>query len=118
MSKNSFKGTLRDQMDKVKSFEMRYDDVLMCAFPKAGTNWIWEMASMIRRGEPEYDKNFKMAAMLEFRSLSGLKSFPLPRVYNTHVYSRCFPVDVLKKKIKIVHVMRHPKDIAVSFFIT
>ena len=56
MSKNSCKDTLRDQMDKVKSFKMRHEDVLICAFPKAGTNWIWGMASMIRRGEPEYDK--------------------------------------------------------------
>ena len=116
ISKNSFGSRLRPQMDKVKSFEMRHDDVLICAFPKAGTNWVWEMASMIQRGEPEYDKNFKVAAMLEMRSLSVLDSIPSPRVYNTHVYPNCFPVDVLKKKVKIIHVMRHPKDIAVSFF--
>ena len=42
----------------------------------------------------------------------------MTRVYNTPVYPSCFPVDVLKKKIKIVHVMRHPKDIALSFIIT
>lgn len=116
MSKNSFGSRLRDQMDKVKSFEMRNHDVLICAFPKAGTNWVWEMASMIQRGKAEYDKNFKVAAMLEMRSLNALNSIPSPRVYNTHVYPSCFPVDVLKKKVKIIHVMRHPKDIAVSFY--
>ena len=116
MSKHNLKNGLRDQMTMVKNFEMRNEDVLICAFPKAGTNWVWEIASMIQRGEPEYDKNFKVAAMLEFRSLSVLNSLPSPRVYNTHVYPSCFPDDVLKKKIKIIHVMRHPKDIAVSFY--
>ena len=89
MSKNSFGSRLRPQMDKVKSFEMGHDDVLICAFPKAGTNWVWEMASMIQRREPEYDKNFKVAAMLEMRSLSSLNSLPTPRVYNTHIQTVC-----------------------------
>ena len=116
MSKNSFNGRMRDQMAKVKNFEMREDDVLICAFPKAGTNWVWEMASMVLRGEPEYEKNFKLVSMLEFRATSILNSLPAPRVFNTHVYPSCLPDDVLKKKVKIIHVMRHPKDIAVSFY--
>ena len=116
MSKNLFGNRLLDQMVNVKSFEMRFDDVLICAFPKAGTNLVWEMTSMIQRGEPEYDKYFKVAAMLEWTPLSVLNSLSPPRVYNTHVYPSCFPGDILKKKIKIIHVMRHPKDIAVSHF--
>ena len=116
MPENTFGGRLRDQMEKLKNFEMRDDDVMICAFPKAGTNWVWEMASMVQRGEAKYDPNFKVAAMLEFRSLRVLNSVAPPRVYNTHLYPSCLPGDVLRKKIKIIHVMRHPKDIAVSFY--
>ena len=116
MTKNLLENPLRNQMDKVMGFEMRDDDVLVCAFPKAGTNWVWEMASMIKRGEAKYDANFKVNAMLEFRSLRVLNSIPPPRVYNTHVYPSCLPGDILKKKVKIIQVMRHPKDMAVSFY--
>ena len=56
-------------MDKVKSLEMRHDDVLICAFPKAGINWVWEMDSMIQRREPEYDNNFKVAAITKLSEL-------------------------------------------------
>ena len=107
---------LRDQIAKLKNFEMREDDVLICAIPKAGTHWVWELASMVKRGEAEYEKNFKVVATLEFRSLGVLNSLPSPRVYNTHLYPSSLPGDVLKKKVKIIHVMRHPKDIAVSSF--
>ena len=64
----------------------------------------------------KYDKDYKVAATMEYRPLGVLNSFPPPRVYNTHVYPSCLPDDVLKKKVKIIHVMRHPKDIAVSFY--
>ena len=50
------------------------------------------------------------------RSLDVLNSVPPPRVLNTHVYASCLPSDVINKRIKIIHVMRHPKDIAVSFY--
>ena len=116
MSYNMLKNGFKDEMTKVKNFEMRDDDVLICAFPKAGTNWVWEMVSMVRRGKPEFERNFKLAAMLEMRTLESLNSLQSPRVLNTHVYPSCFPDDVLKKKIKIIHIMRHPKDIAVSFY--
>ena len=116
LSKNLIGSLLRDQMENVKKFEMKSDDVLVCAFPKAGTNWVWEMASMIQRGEPKYDKNFKVAVQFELRSLGELNSIPSPRVYSTHFYPSSLPDDVLKKKVKIIHVMRHPKDVAVSLY--
>ena len=36
MSKATFKKDLEEQMAQVKNFQMKDDDVLICAFPKAG----------------------------------------------------------------------------------
>ena len=51
-----------------------------------------------------------------YRSPDFLETFPSPRVLNSHLYARCLPEQVIKKKIKVIQVARSPKDIAVSFY--
>lgn len=107
---------MKDKLHEVKLYEMRNDDIIICAYPKAGTHWLWEIVSMIAKETTDYDRSSKIVAMLETQRSEVLESLTSPRVLNTHVYASCLPKQVLEKKIKILHVMRHPKDIAVSYF--
>lgn len=104
------------QMEAVKTFEIRPDDVMVCAYPKAGTHWIWEIVSMVTKGKAEYEPTTKGDFMLEFTSLDRINSAPSPRVLNSHLAVSSLPDQLFSKHTKIVHVMRNPKDIAVSYY--
>lgn len=110
------KAGMKEKVQEVRTLELREDDVMVCAYPKTGTNWLWEIVSMVLKGKPEYESYLKMAVMFDIMSTEFLDTLPSPRVLNTHLYTSYLPEQILTKKIKIIHVIRHPKDIAVSFF--
>ena len=41
---------------------------------------------------------------------------PSPRLLNSHLVTSCLPKQIVSKKIKIIHVLRNPKDVAVSAY--
>ncbi|KAL3856338.1 hypothetical protein ACJMK2_011107 [Sinanodonta woodiana] len=45
-----------------------------------------------------------------------IEQFPSPKVILTHYSIHALPKDVLKKRVKIVHVYRNPKSVAVSLY--
>ena len=50
------------------------------------------------------------------RTPSSLEPMPSPRVLNCHMFADDLPLQVRSKKVKVIHVLRNPKDVAVSFF--
>lgn len=104
------------KIKEIKALELRNDDVMICTFPKAGTHWIWEIVSMVMKGTAEYETSSKEALMLEFQSAETISSKPSPRILNSHFAVSCLPKELTTKKIKTIHVMRNPKDIAASYF--
>ncbi|XP_021341131.1 sulfotransferase family cytosolic 1B member 1-like isoform X2 [Mizuhopecten yessoensis] len=110
---------INDHMEKTKNFSSRETDVLICTFPKSGTNWINEIVGMMVKGRAEYSKSYKLVAMLErmsdVTSLSNLPSDSI-RVLNTHLPFPDLPRKHVEGGYKIVHVVRNPKDVAVSYY--
>lgn len=94
----------------------RSDDILICAYPKSGTHWVWEMVCMLLNGNAERINLMKEMAMLECLSGSALDALTSPRVLNTHMYYGQIPEDFKRKQCKIVYILRNPRDVAVSFF--
>lgn len=92
----------------------RDDDVIIAAYPKAGTHWVWEITNMLLQGTAEYHKSMKEAQMLEFTGVTGVDAIPSPRVFNTHLRFRQLPSDMINRRSKIIYVTRNPKDMAVS----
>ena len=41
---------------------------------------------------------------------------PRPGVFQTHLWPEMLPDDIFKKNIKIIRVIRNPKDVAVSYY--
>ncbi|KAK3605556.1 hypothetical protein CHS0354_013196 [Potamilus streckersoni] len=109
-------GNIVEHIQTIRNIFARDDDVLICTYPKSGTHWIWEIVSMLRKGKAEYDTKIKETAMLEFLSKDQIEALESPRILNTHFSLRMLPIDLLEKKRKIIHVMRNPKDVAVSMY--
>lgn len=104
------------RLKDVKSMQGRDDDVLICAYPKAGTHWVWEITNMLLRGSAEYHPSVKEAQMMELKGSSGADQLTSPRVFNTHLRFRQLPTDMINRKCKIIYITRNPKDMAVSRF--
>lgn len=102
------------RINEVRDMPCKSDDVLIAAYPKAGTHWVWEITNMLLQGSAEYHKAMKEAQMLELTGASGVDSLETPNVFNTHLRFRQLPKDFKDKKCKIIYVTRNPKDMAVS----
>ncbi|XP_067671935.1 sulfotransferase 1A1-like [Haliotis asinina] len=103
-------------LERLPSVEIRTDDILVCAFPKSGTNWVWEMVRLIVAGKLDRDEIGKGTAMLEARLEETFKDIPSPRILNTHLLFDELPKQVNVKKPRILYVTRNPKDVTVSYY--
>ncbi|XP_060065089.1 sulfotransferase 1C2-like [Ylistrum balloti] len=107
---------LRVTLKLLQDMPMRADDILICAYVKAGTHWMWEIVNMLLKGSAEYDKTVKEENMLDFHFPSEFDDLKSPRVFNSHFTWRHLPREVHEKKCKIIFLQRNPKDTAVSYF--
>ncbi|XP_060570701.1 sulfotransferase 1B1-like isoform X2 [Ruditapes philippinarum] len=104
------------QNERIKNLHIRDDDVYLVTYPKCGTHWVWEIISMLIAGSSEYLTNTKEAAFLDFQLPEMTEAIPSRRILNCHFPFKLTPREVFEKGIKIVHVMRNPKDAFVSFY--
>lgn len=106
-----------DVIEGVPDVEIRSDDVIICAYPKAGTHWVWEIVRYLLAGKtsgvPLVEKD---NCMIEWMPAESLKDLPSPRVLNTHLLFRQLPRQAKQKRCKIIYVNRNPKDLAVSCY--
>ncbi|XP_071092913.1 sulfotransferase 1B1-like [Haliotis cracherodii] len=111
--------TPEDDMEMIRNvqkLELRDDDVMIAAYPKCGTHWLWEIVNMLRAGNSEYNKKMKEIAMLEMPKFERIDELPSPRVLNSHLYFRHLPEKLVEKRIKTIFIVRNPKDVSVSYF--
>ncbi|XP_055957181.1 sulfotransferase 1B1-like [Patella vulgata] len=101
---------------KLKEMTIRDDDVIICAYPKAGTHWIWEVSQMLKGQTTEYHKHIKEQHMFESTNIDSFDAEPSPRVLNSHLWPRHLPKQMFEKKTKIIYLIRNPKDTVVSLF--
>ncbi|KAJ8317803.1 hypothetical protein KUTeg_004645, partial [Tegillarca granosa] len=105
-----------EEFRTIPTWKARSDDVIICAYPKAGTHWLWEIISMLYNGKANRIWENKEIAMMEFLSLKEYDDLPSPRILNTHLFFHQLPTDTLTKKPKLVFIQRNPRNIAVSFY--
>ncbi|XP_069133461.1 sulfotransferase 1B1-like isoform X1 [Argopecten irradians] len=110
---------LLGHLDKIKNFDSRPSDIMICTYPKSGTNWIYEILTMVIKGCAEYATKNKGASMLEaiddFRVLENVPENST-RIINSHLPLDDLPQKHIENGYKVVHVMRNPKDVAVSYY--
>lgn len=105
-----------EEFRSIPSWKIKPGDVFICAYPKAGTHWLWEVTSMLVNQSSDRLNLVKETSMLEGLSQKQFDNVPSPRVVNTHLPLRLLPKDLLKMSTKIIFVQRNPKDICVSFY--
>ncbi|XP_070204245.1 amine sulfotransferase-like [Littorina saxatilis] len=109
--------TWQKQIDDVRKLELRDDDIILCAYPKAGTHWLWEIISMLLAGEADYEPRAKELLMLDVTPVKKLRKLPGPRVLNTHLPFSMLPAcNMRARRVKVVHVYRNPRDVMVSMY--
>uniref|UniRef100_A0A2C9LP63 Sulfotransferase domain-containing protein n=1 Tax=Biomphalaria glabrata TaxID=6526 RepID=A0A2C9LP63_BIOGL len=102
-------------VEATRNFSIRDDDVLVAAYPKCGTHWLWEVTQMLLRQTTDYEKRTKEQVMLESPGgLERAEQETSPRILNSHNPFVHLPQEIISKKTKIIHVIRNPKDAAVS----
>ncbi|KAL3856335.1 hypothetical protein ACJMK2_011104 [Sinanodonta woodiana] len=108
-------GDVLARMERVRNMSVNDDDVILLTFPKSGTHWIWEMLNMLISGKAEY---VSWTPERDFLDLEGdnLEQVLSPKIIITHYSIKYLPNNVFKKRVKIVHVSRNPKSVAVSFY--
>ncbi|XP_046353754.2 sulfotransferase 1B1-like [Haliotis rufescens] len=105
-----------ESLQSIKETEMKDDDVIICAYPKCGTHWLWEVIEMLKSGVIEYRKETKETRMMEAIFKDGIDAIPTPRVLNSHLPLRMLPKQIVEKKVKCIQIVRNPKDVCVSYF--
>ncbi|KAH9503946.1 Amine sulfotransferase [Bulinus truncatus] len=105
------------QVEKIRNLTIREDDVIIAAYPKCGTNWLWEVTQMLLRQTVEYETRTKVQLMLESPNGPERAEAELsPRILNSHNVVAHWPQEIISKKTKIIHAVRNPKDTLVSLF--
>lgn len=106
---------IKDVIASLKEFKVRDEDVLVLAYPKSGTHWIWEMTNMLNLHTSKPLKGIKEELFLEIIPEKFIERFSSPRVLNTHILPYLVPPGIISKRCKIIYMLRNPKDVAVSF---
>ncbi|MEE6475072.1 hypothetical protein FKM82_010607 [Ascaphus truei] len=108
----------QETFQALESFEAREEDLLAVTYPKCGSNWtlqlLQDMVYSIHDKEPP-----AIIPKLEFGSpdkFEKLKQESSPRVLATHLFYDDLPKSFFDKKVKMLLLIRNPKDTAVSLF--
>ncbi|XP_061169611.1 sulfotransferase 1B1-like isoform X1 [Saccostrea echinata] len=111
------KEDVEGRLNAIRNLEGRPNDVIIAAFPRSGTHWVWEITSMLLKQQDDYTQKTKETAFLEFvDDFCELEKMPSPRILNTHLPYRWLPRSHVENKRKVIHVIRNPKDMFVSFY--
>ncbi|XP_041481307.1 sulfotransferase 1C4-like isoform X2 [Lytechinus variegatus] len=128
---------LDSSIDRMRTFQVREDDIWIVTYPKAGTHWMMEIIGLIlSNGYPDkIDRSLYSSAIEMIRVnqkiprskeeeqehpidwspfMDVIDRAPSPRVLLTHLNYDLLPQDLLKAKV--VYVARNPKDIVLSWF--
>ncbi|KAK2165925.1 hypothetical protein LSH36_44g07040 [Paralvinella palmiformis] len=115
-----------EAINQLESFEMKEDDVLIASYPKTGTTWAQELIWLLNNNAdmkkalsvPVYER----IPYVEYKSdgvhsnLEMLLKTQRPYMMKTHLPSDIFQKQIKAGKVKIIVIIRNPKDTLVSLY--
>lgn len=124
------KYTTAEFVQEFEDMEVREDDIFIATYPKSGTHWMQEVVQLILAdGHIEKlgpDHRHIIAELSEARTpadtikvgptVRKFKNLSSPRVITTHLPFELLPKQRHEKGNKIIYVLRHPKDVIVSYY--
>ncbi|XP_064504981.1 sulfotransferase 6B1-like [Pseudopipra pipra] len=111
----------------LESFESRSDDVLLAGYPKSGTNWLSQiLTDLINISEKktqdressvnDEELEFPYLEVGDAKKYERMTKLSSPRFMVTHLRPENLPKSIFKNKVKILLLIRNPKDLATSFY--
>lgn len=112
----------QEEVDKLKSFPLRPDDVWVVAYPKAGSTWTQQIVRLLLNGGEDGGKVLS-GSVLWLEALSYMyphikpEELPSPRMFQSHFMYAKMPCGTPKSTpCKYIYVSRNPKDLVVSYY--
>ncbi|XP_070558512.1 sulfotransferase 1C4-like isoform X2 [Ptychodera flava] len=111
-------------LDAVQKFTVRKDDVYIVTYPKSGTTWTQEIASLVR-GSDDLEETDKLPLDTRIPFLEMVQPEPVykllesvesPRYIKSHLPKRLLPQGMFHMKPKVIYVARNPKDVLISYY--
>ncbi|XP_046559659.1 sulfotransferase 1B1-like isoform X2 [Haliotis rubra] len=81
-----------------------------------GTHWCYEIVNMLLSKSTASVPHTKHDLHVESVDLETLDSRTSPRVLNGHMQFNRLPKQVTEKRVKIIYLLRDPRDVAVSWY--
>ncbi|XP_019632275.1 PREDICTED: sulfotransferase 1C4-like [Branchiostoma belcheri] len=116
----------KETLDVIPDYPVRDDDIFIVTYPKAGTNWMIEIVSKVMKAAGKMATPEEHSMWCFELHMPGdekprhelMKDAPSPRIIHTHLQRHLAPKTVANPtgKIKVIVVMRNPKDTAVSLY--
>uniref|UniRef100_A0A8C4REJ9 Sulfotransferase n=1 Tax=Erpetoichthys calabaricus TaxID=27687 RepID=A0A8C4REJ9_ERPCA len=126
-----YKGTLYpspltspENLQAVGNFEARADDILLVSYPKS-VLWLLlffsDLICILTKYTLLQKKKMKKNAVWSINNhcvflLQAISSRPSQRILGTHLHPDNIPKSFIEKKVKILAMLRNPKDVVVSYF--
>ncbi|XP_067867052.1 amine sulfotransferase-like [Heterodontus francisci] len=107
-----------ERLEWLKDFKMDPDIPLIVTYPKSGTNWMQQIASLIMN----CDHIASLKEQTLYQRAPWMEYIPFKpditkyMMLTTHLNYHMVPNDVKNKMIKIIYVVRNPKDVIVSSY--
>lgn len=126
--------------DRIHKFDVRSDDIWICAFPKSGSTWatniVWQLQNnlnftadifppykLVERAiifdindENKDDAIYRAAIDEIHEDFEEWKDKPSPRLLKSHLPAPLLPTDVWTKKPKMIYMYRDSKDVIISMY--
>uniref|UniRef100_A0A0B7A917 Sulfotransferase domain-containing protein n=2 Tax=Arion vulgaris TaxID=1028688 RepID=A0A0B7A917_9EUPU len=103
----------------VRNLDLRLDDVITIGFPRSGNHWTFEIVSMIISQTTDFQKDHFYSRLLEYLGpnvAATIEKISSPRYLTTHYRMYDIPEQAISKQIKMVYILRNPKDVLVSLY--
>lgn len=110
-----------DYLEKIPDMALSPADTLISTFSKSGTTWTQEVCYLIQNGvDVEEARTRPVTQRVPFLDYLPmyyvLTAREPPRLIKTHLQAHFFRKHIEQTKVKVVMMMRNPKDTLVSFY--
>lgn len=106
------------RLKEIQELETRETDILVVSYPKSGSHWLHEILCKLLYDEhtPKPLPRMEDCFMELLSGMSALTKLPSPRILYTHLPVQYLPRKHLSMGGKTFHLVRDPRDVAVSSY--
>ncbi|XP_005098027.1 sulfotransferase family cytosolic 1B member 1 [Aplysia californica] len=104
---------------KIKHVELGDSDVILNGYPRSGNHWTFEVIGAILNQDIGNEKDDFLFRLMDFMGddvESRIHGLPAPRLINSHPWASRLPEIIRQGNVKIVYILRNPKDALASWY--